>query len=235
MSNDKTSIRLVCFDLGGVVVRICRSWPEGCRAAGIDLRGDFPSGDAQLTAWNELGAQLGSGRIDPHTWSRSISELIQGAYSADEVRNIHSAWILGEYEGVGDIIDQLHDAGLQTAALSNTNSDHWAQMNDYPAFLRLGRRFASHELGLLKPDPAIYRAFERRANQRGNEILFFDDTPENITAAQSLGWRAELIDPHSRTDHQIARALQRHGIELPQRASAVRVRPDLQRRADRIS
>src|SRR4029450_10908464 len=205
-SMKESPIRLVCFDLGGVVVRICRSWPEGCRAAGKDLRGEFPSGDSQLRAWNELGAQLGSGRIDPQTWARSISDLIDGVYTAEEVRDIHNAWILGEYEGIGGIIYRLHDAGLHTAALSNTNSDHWAQMNDYPAFTRLGRRFASHELGLLKPDPAIYREFERRVNQRGNEILFFDDTPENITAAQSLGWHAELIDPHSRTDRQIIAA-----------------------------
>ena len=33
-------IRLVCFDLGGVLVKICRSWSDGCRAAGLDVRID---------------------------------------------------------------------------------------------------------------------------------------------------------------------------------------------------
>ncbi len=31
-------IRLVCFDLGGVVIRICRTWAEGCAAAGLEVR-----------------------------------------------------------------------------------------------------------------------------------------------------------------------------------------------------
>ena len=30
--------RTVCFDLGGVIVRICRSWEEGCHRAGVSLR-----------------------------------------------------------------------------------------------------------------------------------------------------------------------------------------------------
>ena len=30
------SISLVCFDLGGVVLRICQSWAEGCVVAGLE-------------------------------------------------------------------------------------------------------------------------------------------------------------------------------------------------------
>lgn len=213
MNKDNRFVRLVCFDLGGVVIRICRSWPEGCKAAGMELRGD-PSRMPHAEHWESLGAQLGSGKIDPQTWSDRMSRMLSGLYSAAEVRAIHSAWILGEYEGIADVIDRIHEAGLETAALSNTNSDHWAQMNQYPAFLRVRRRFASHEMGLLKPDPAIYREFERRSGRRGSEILFFDDLPDNIAAARALGWHAEVIDPHSRTDLQIVAALRRHGIEL---------------------
>ena len=34
----KRAIKLVCFDLGGVVVRICQSWAEGCARAGVECR-----------------------------------------------------------------------------------------------------------------------------------------------------------------------------------------------------
>src|SRR5688572_14461546 len=30
-----TSVRLVCFDLGGVLVRIARGWDDACRRAGV--------------------------------------------------------------------------------------------------------------------------------------------------------------------------------------------------------
>ena len=39
MTSNATPPSLVCFDLGGVVIRICRSWEEGCAAAGLPLRG----------------------------------------------------------------------------------------------------------------------------------------------------------------------------------------------------
>ena len=29
---------IVCFDIGGVLVRICRTWEEGCIAADVPLR-----------------------------------------------------------------------------------------------------------------------------------------------------------------------------------------------------
>ncbi len=41
------SIQLVCFDVGGVVVRICHTWAEGCAAAGITPR--------NLSLWDETG------------------------------------------------------------------------------------------------------------------------------------------------------------------------------------
>ena len=37
------SVRCVCFDWGGVLLRICRSFAEGVRAAGLELR---PGADA---------------------------------------------------------------------------------------------------------------------------------------------------------------------------------------------
>jgi len=205
-------IKLVCFDLGGVLVRICRSWPEGCAAAGLPVRGTMTNGYPRIAGWDELGFQFGTGKIDGAIWSERVSSLLNRLYTPQEVRSIHDAWLLGEYEGVGDVIDQIHAAGLPTAALSNTNADHWPRMDDYPAVMRVQHRLASHELGLHKPDPAIYRELERRMNRSGQEILFFDDLPENVKAARAVGWRAELIDPSGRTDVQIQSALTTHGV-----------------------
>lgn len=211
-SNITAPVRLVCFDLGGVLVRICRTWAEGCTAACLPLRVDLTNGFPHISGWEDLGRQFGCGKIDGECWASNASHLLNGVYSPQEIRAIHDAWLLGEYEGVSEIIDQLHDRGLATAALSNTNADHWARLPQYPAFARLHHRLASHELGLLKPDTAIYRALEDRLGFCGQEILFFDDLSDNIAAAQAVGWRAVQIDPHRRTDEQIMSALKSHGV-----------------------
>ncbi|MCI0676861.1 MAG: HAD-IA family hydrolase [Phycisphaerales bacterium] len=205
-------IRLVCFDLGGVLVRICRSWSEACRAAGFELRGQWLNGDPPFNGWRALGIQLGSGAIDCRNWARQISVASDGLYSVEEILAIHDAFLIEEYEGVGAVIDRIHQSGIQTAALSNTNADHWARMDEFPAVMRLQHRLASHELRLHKPDPAIYREAQKRLRRRGDEILFFDDMPENVQAAREVGWNALVIDPHTRTDLQIEAGLVQHGL-----------------------
>ena len=125
---------------------------------------------------------------------------------------IHDAWLIDEYEGVGTIVDQLHRAGLDTAALSNTTPEHWGRMDEFPTVGRLRHRFASHELGIQKPDPAIYRHVQQQIGYRGKQILFLDDAHENVIAARDVGWRATRVDPAGVPAQQIVDALAEHGV-----------------------
>lgn len=208
------TVRLVCFDLGGVLVRICRSWEEGCRAAGLDLRAERDP--ARLHERLELLHGLDTGRVTPDAFYAGISATMANAYSPDEIRRIHGAWILGEYEGVAAVVTRLHDAGVETACLSNTNHDHWEYMlaGSFPAMRALRHKHASHVLGLRKPDDAIYGAFEERTGRRAGEIAFFDDLEENVAAASARGWRAHHVDHTGDTASQIARAVRELGIHI---------------------
>lgn len=47
--------------------------------------------------------------------------------------------------------------------------------------------FTSYDLGLLKPDLAIYQELATRLGCNYSEILFIDDKKQNIEAAKSLG------------------------------------------------
>ena len=211
--NIRSSIRLVCFDLGGVLIRICRSWREGCQAAGIDIRGEWHNGYPQIENWGDLCVQFDTGRIDGKAWAAQVSRGVNHLYSPEEVTAIHDAWLLGEYEGVLNLVDEIHECGLQTAALSNTNPDHWPFIVQYPTIQRLHHRFASFLLGMHKPTPEIYREVQKLLRLDGSEILFFDDLPQNIEGARSCGWNAVFIDPHSRTDVQICNALEQYKLK----------------------
>ena len=204
-------IKLVCFDLGGVLIRICRTWAEGCARAGLDVRGDVDR-DLARSHWLDFNAEYQSGRIDLDAFSRRLSEAVDGRYTPDEMRRVHMAWTIDEYDGVAEVVAQLHASGLETAALSNTCHDHWEQLVQYPTFMALRRRFASHELGLRKPDPAIYRAVETGTGCEGGEIIFFDDLEENVAAAHALGWAAEFVAPDGAPATQIEHALTTHGV-----------------------
>jgi putative hydrolase of the HAD superfamily len=203
---------LVCFDLGGVLVRICRSWEEGCAAAGVDLRPDYRPDEAGERRRREAVDQLQRGAITRDEFWGAVSETFRGVYAPEEIARVHSAWLLGEYDNLGPIIDGLNARGVATACLSNTNEVHWEVLVGYDALRRLQALHASHEMGLAKPDEAIYRAFERAVGRRGAEILFFEDTPENAVAAGDLGWRTCVVDPYTETAPQIEAALREHGL-----------------------
>ncbi len=48
----------------------------------------------------------------------------------------------------------------------------------------------SHEVGLAKPDPAIYALTADRLGVEPHEIVFLDDHPPNVAAARAEGWHA---------------------------------------------
>jgi len=53
----------------------------------------------------------------------------------------------------------------------------------------------SHEVGLRKPDPAIYRLAADRLGVALERSVFLDDLAANVDAAAALGMQAILVDP----------------------------------------
>ncbi|MBS0198400.1 MAG: HAD-IA family hydrolase [Planctomycetes bacterium] len=215
-----SNVGLVCFDWGGVILRHCRSWEEGCHAAGLEVRADSLSPEF-IARRRALTVEFQRGAIDPERFFAALSDANRGLYSVEELKRLHHSWLLDEYEGVDAIIGRLtRTPGVDTALLSNTNHAHWERHlpkadgspPDYPTALMLKHRHASHLMGLAKPDPAIYREFEKLVGYRGDEILFFDDLADNIAAAGTLGWRTVLVDHTGDTATQIQRALEQFGV-----------------------
>ena len=196
---------LVAFDLGGVLVRICRSWHEGCDAAGL-VRSEDP-GAADPERVRELVSLQQRGEMDHAAFCQALARCAGPTLSAAHAAAVHDAWILGEYADVTVLLNRLKGAGIPTACLSNTNAAHWRQMEPMPFFARLDHRHASHLLRLEKPDPRIFTAFEREVGRRGAEIAYFDDLADNCAAARAAGWRVCQVDPRRETVPQIQEAL----------------------------
>ena len=196
---------LVTFDLGGVLVRICRDWAEGCRAAGIEPTADPVA--AQALRVRELVSLHQRGELAHDDFCEGVAQCAGASLDAAAAAAVHEAWILGEYDGVTGLLQRLRQMGHATACLSNTNEPHWRQLERMPFFAHLQHRHASHLLRLEKPDPAIFAAFERQVGARGQAIAYFDDLADNCAAARAAGWRVCQVDPRRDTVPQIEHAL----------------------------
>jgi putative hydrolase of the HAD superfamily len=88
----------------------------------------------------------------------------------------------------------LQDAGFPTAILSNMGEEMLCYMRQEFGWLT---HFQHHtwscELGIAKPDPAIYTHTCERLGVTPEHTLFLDDKPENIEAAASVGLQAVLF------------------------------------------
>ncbi|MDA1062149.1 MAG: HAD-IA family hydrolase [Chloroflexi bacterium] len=205
---------LVVFDLGGVLIRIARSWAEAHERAGLSLPLPGPDLDARLTALSKQEFSLQSG-----DFYRLAAEASDGSYSSDDVRRMSEAWLLGEYPGLDGVFDRLELSGVDAALLSNTNDPHWRRVivddsgsREFANVRRAQRRYASHLLGLAKPDPRIYEAVEDDCGHAPARILFDDDAAANVEAARACGWTAEHIDHTGDTAAQLLEALRRYEV-----------------------
>ncbi len=53
--------------------------------------------------------------------------------------------------------------------------------------------FASSDLGFRKPDLEFYKAVKDKIQLPASEVLFWDDSLENVAAAREAGWNAEVF------------------------------------------
>jgi FMN phosphatase YigB (HAD superfamily) len=207
-------IRLVCFDLGRVLIRICDGWREACGAAGVEA----PAAELTREQWAGLlnlinRIEVGEGGIDEFCAEAGRCLGID----SDVVARVWRHWTLGPYPGAVELLADLRAAGVKTACLSNTNVRHWEVMNDssdpqFPVLAGLDFRFASHLIRRRKPDERAYEYVERETGVGARAILFFDDLAENIEAANRRGWRGRLVDRCENPVPLIREALRREGV-----------------------
>lgn len=226
-----TPLRAVLLDLGGVVVRICRTWEEACGIAGIPVREPERFHRPDLTERRRRIVDLyQTGRIDCAAFWRGVADATDGLYSPGEVRRVHLAWTRDDYPGVASLVERLSAfPGLVTGCLSNTNHAHWVILREggpdagghfppSPAIAHLHRHLVSHHMNAAKPHAEIYAKAESELGLPGESIAFFDDLEENVHAARARGWHAVHIDHRANTAEQIALALRILGIDLRQPA-----------------
>jgi glucose-1-phosphatase len=217
----KPDVRIVCFDLGGIIIRTCSGWEEACAAAGLAYRPELDGPEFSLRlAHLEESWQVGA--FDAGEYARRAAGALDGLYSEQEILRLVDAWLLGEHPGMEEIVRSLGRVhGVLTACLSNTNDRHWEIMGRprnagrFPAFQALGLRLASHQLRRAKPEVEIYRELEDASGDTGAGIIFFDDREENVAAAQRLGWRAYKVDTAAGPALQVRRALAQEGLPIP--------------------
>lgn len=210
---------LVVFDLSGVLVRVVDSWADGHARAGV--QGDPPDDPRFEERRNELSERRQRGEIGAEEYCHLVADVSGGVYGPHDVATIHQAWLIGEYPGVGEVVDAVHAADVETAILTNTDAWHWhaqlvdeAETDRYASVRRIGHHFPSHVLGAIKPERAVFEAVMVATGFKERRILYFDDSERHIDASLDVGWGGVRIDSSGDPARQMLFELNRRMVTL---------------------
>ncbi|SHK29062.1 putative hydrolase of the HAD superfamily [Pseudonocardia thermophila] len=90
------------------------------------------------------------------------------------------------------LISGLDADGVRLGVLSNAPAPLAAAVRAAEWSRRIDVLVFSAEVGLAKPDPAIYAAADEAYGTAPQDVVFFDDRPANVEAARAHGWAAHV-------------------------------------------
>ncbi|MBN2476653.1 MAG: HAD family phosphatase [Pirellulales bacterium] len=90
------------------------------------------------------------------------------------------------------VVTQLGEAGCRMGILSNTCESHWLHCRRRFRMIDEGFELyaLSYQIGVAKPDAAIFRAAARLAGVEPHEVFFVDDIAGHVAGAKAVGFDA---------------------------------------------
>jgi putative hydrolase of the HAD superfamily len=194
----------VVFDLGSVLVDchtdlLVQQMQKHCAVLGPEL--------VETALHHPLYHQYETGHISTEQFILQTSKAIGYKGTA---RDFVRAWnsLLSENLNMIGCFDRIRNAGYKTYVLSNTNPMHLDHMQrHFPFLAKFNGHIYSHEVGFRKPDARIYEAVEKMTGKSGKHIVYIDDLPVNIKAAQERNWTSILQDNHVSTINHLTHTL----------------------------
>ena len=182
---ERQTIKVILFDLGGVLLRL-RNPLETFGLAGSET--EFK----QRWLRSPSVRQFESGAIDTEEFARKIVVEAELPYDWREFIERFDSWPEDLFEQTLNVLQTIPD-GYRRALLSNINALHWGRENiSAPLAGCFDRLFLSYQTGHVKPDQGAYDQVVQAYGCQPGEVLFFDDSPGNVAAANDYGMQTVL-------------------------------------------
>jgi 2-haloacid dehalogenase len=114
--------------------------------------------------------------------------------------------IAGEIDGAVALLGELREAGHELHALTNWSAETFPFARGRFAFLGWFQSIlVSADVGLIKPDPAIFELLLERIGRAAAECIYIDDNARNVAAAARLGFDAIAFEGVPRLREELRR------------------------------
>jgi 2-haloacid dehalogenase len=197
---NKTNIRAIIFDFGGVLLE----WdPHNLYKRYFNNPKEI---DDFLTEINfsEWNMQQDKGR----SFSEGVADLSEKyPHYRDLIHAYKEYWeesIVGPIEGSVAILHELKKDGYSLYGLSNWSAETFPKaFNKYDFFKVFDGIIISGDVKVVKPDPAIFEILLKMVGLPASDCLLIDDSSANIISAHKLGFASILYRSPSQLKHEL--------------------------------
>ncbi len=184
-----SQISVVLFDLGNVLVDL-----GGIEEMHAMLNTQGEEAEVWLKWLNSPSvAAFDTGRISFDEFAQRLPAEAGSQSDKETFKKAFKAWPLGLFDGALALVEAIKPQ-YHRAILSNTNAAHWPRiMEEMGLAGHFHSYFASHLIGEVKPEPAIYQYVLDKLQVAPERIVFIDDNQVNVDAAIALGMKAHRV------------------------------------------
>lgn len=213
-TRNKLENYLLIFDWGGVVEQhknyaLESAWGRVFQSlGGSDVRLSEAIDGSFLQYINEISAKYNVWAAEDMDtvikWGLEICRHIADVSPDDFIRAYKEAFsTIPFYHDTVNYIHQLSDTlPYQFGILSNLNVLDAERIHAQMDFNCFDYKWLSFAMGCAKPDPKIYELVEKESGYAPEHIVFFDDSPANISVACARGWNAFCVEEGKWNDIQ---------------------------------
>ena len=207
MADDQALPTAVIFDLDGVI----RDWNDE-EISEIEVAYGLNPGTILAVGFGtELGVAATTGKLDYRTWMDTIRAEVILAHGSD-VAGALDAWEANVGLVNTEMLQVLRSVRSQAtvALLSNGTTRLRRDLAVLDLTDEFDVIFNTAEVGIAKPNPAIFHYVLQKLDSTAAEALFIDDLEVNVLGARSIGIRShQHLDAGSTTEF-----LQSNGITM---------------------
>jgi FMN phosphatase YigB (HAD superfamily) len=182
-TQEKHILKAVIFDLGRVLVGYDHQRTLEATADCCD--GDVEALRAHVS---EYGHELNVGEIDSHGMHEFLVEQEGCELDYAEFLERFSAGLSRDDQALSYAIELQNRPETTVAVISNTSDGHVRWLDEHlPELKEFDTVVMSNEVGMAKPDHAIYLLILELIDLPAEQAIFIDDLSANVEAACALG------------------------------------------------
>lgn len=135
--------------------------------------------------------------------AEAVAECCNDTFEEAKRKTMLSITYYDEIKATAELIAELKERGYRVIILSNMSKEYIEYLRQKPVYRLIDEDIISCEVGLVKPERAMYELLLERFGLDASQTMFIDDRKHNVDAAAELGitpYQFDNLNPEKSCD-----------------------------------